>query len=88
MHERCKTRTTKFKITMTKKVTSSCSKNRGEGRWWSTWGLWPRGLWATTSTRDARQGSLRWRSQRLGRPLVGTMKRKEKENDDRCEDRN
>ncbi len=29
-HKRCKTRTTKIKITMIRKVISSCSKERGK----------------------------------------------------------
>ncbi len=75
-HKRCKTRTTKIKITVTKRVANSCSQER-EGRWRSTWRLWLRGSQATTRARDARWGPPRSRSQRLGGSLVIVVKREQ-----------
>jgi hypothetical protein len=90
-HKRCKTQTSKIKITMTKKFISSYNQKGGERRWRSTWGPWPRRLWIATkdaTTRDVRLRSLRSRSQWRGRSLVAVAKREEKEVHDQHEDHN
>jgi len=77
-HKGCKMKTTKIKITTPRKVASNCNKEKGEGRWQSTWGPWSRGLQIATSTRFARFRPLRSKSWWLGRSIVVTMKRRER----------
>jgi hypothetical protein len=56
-HKGCKTQTSKIKIIMTKKVSSSCSPKGGKKSWRSTWGPRLKRSW-TINTKDARQGPL------------------------------
>lgn len=70
----------------TMRVASSCSQEGGKGRQWSTRGSQPRGSQIVVSTRNARFGPPRLRSQQPKGLLVITTKKEEKENDNRHED--
>jgi len=54
-HKKCKTRTTKIKITMIRKVVDSYNEEKEKGKWLSTWGLRLGGLQRIASIRDVRR---------------------------------
>jgi hypothetical protein len=70
---------------MIKKVVSSCSQEGRKKRQQSTWGSQTRRSQEIISTRDAKQGPPRSRSQRLRRLLTIATKREEKRNDNQHE---
>jgi hypothetical protein len=85
-HKKCKIWTTKIKITTTKKVVSNCNQEGGEGKQQLTWRPRARRSQTVISTRDAKQGPLKSKSQWLGRSLVVVAKKEEKENNNQHED--
>lgn len=84
-HKKERTRTTKIKITTSKKVATNCNIKKGKRKWWSTWGPQPKRSLAIGNIRDAKRA--RSRSSWPWRSLTSTMKRMEKEDNDQHEDR-
>jgi hypothetical protein len=67
----------------TMRVTSNCSQEGGKGRWWSTWGSQPKGLWIVVNIKNARLRPPRSKSQQPKGLLVIV---KEKEDNDQHKD--